>query len=248
MKPDYSFENQLKSLEHEANVIANYTYAEMTIQHAASQSKKLLDHLNETPTFWISCTAALQSAAYIALGRVFDQKSPYNLEALMISMERDLTIFGRDALAHRKRNGATSDPAWLDAYLSAAHYPTKADVARLRRNIEKYRCVYERAIMPVRHQYLAHRQAHGNTKVQALFARGKVADLWRLSTFLVRLHSALWGLLHNGRKPLLTPVRFSVNRIYADSSRNSRPNEQIVRETRALMKALEQLPKSSFRS
>jgi len=248
MKPDYLFENQLKSLAHEASVIASYTYAEMSIQHAVSQSKALLNRLNETPAFWISCTSALQSSAYIAHGRVFDQKSPYNLEALMTAMERDLAIFGRDALADRKRNGAASDPAWLDEFLSAAYYPTKADVARLRRNIEKYREVYERAIMPVRHQYLAHRQAHGSAKVQALFARGKVTELWRMSTFLVRLHSALWGLLHNGRKPLLTHVRFSVNRIYADNSKSSGPHERIVRETRALMKALEALPMSSFRS
>ena len=37
------------------------------------------NRLNSTATFWIACTAALQSAAYISIGRVFDRKSPYNL-------------------------------------------------------------------------------------------------------------------------------------------------------------------------
>ena len=88
MKPDYSFLRQLENLKQESEVIATYVYAEMSIQHAASKSRKLLSRMNMTPTFWNACYAAFQSAAYIAIGRVFDLKSPYNLEALLTSMER----------------------------------------------------------------------------------------------------------------------------------------------------------------
>lgn len=239
MKPDYSFERQLANLDHEAQVIANYVYAEMTIQHAASLSKKLLYRLNDTPTFWIACNAALQSAAYIAIGRVFDRKSPYNLDALMTAMEKNLAVFSRPALAARKRDGKPTDPPWLQNYLNSAYYPKAADVARLRKHVATYRNIYDRAFMPVRHQYLAHRQAHGHEDVQKLFGKGKVKEIWRLSTFLVRLHSALWDLLHNGRKPILRPIRYSPKTIYSSKSERTGPHERIVRDTKKLMEFIE---------
>jgi hypothetical protein len=239
LRPDHSFERQLSNLDLESTVIANYVYAEMAIQHGASRSKKLLNRLNRTPTFWITCNAALQSAAYIAIGRVFDLKSPYNLEALMVAMEKNLPLFGRQALAERKREGKSIDPPWLHDYLSEAYYPKRADVARIRKHISSYRALYDRAFMPVRHQYLAHRQAHGPDKAQQLFARGKVKELWRLSTFLLRVHSALWGLLHNGHRPILQPIRYSARVMYDSSSQRTGPHEYIVRDTKKLMKFIE---------
>jgi len=239
MKPDHSFKRQLKNLEHESNVIANYVYAEMAIQHAASKSKKLLSRLNRTPTFWIACNAAFQSAAYIALGRIFDLKSPYNVEALLYAMELELALFQKEALATRKRDGAAKDPAWLPEYLQRAYYPTKRDVERLRRKVAEYREIYDRAIMPVRHQYLAHRQAHDHEKVQALFGKGKVSEMWRLSTFLLRLHLSLRELLLNGRKPVLRPVRYSVRAMYDSQSNRTGSHEYMVRDVKSLMSFIE---------
>lgn len=239
MKPDHSFERQLKNLEHEANVVANYVYAEMAIQHAASKSEKLLGRLNRTPTFWIACNAAFQSAAYIALGRVFDLKSPYNVEALLNAMEIELALFQKQALATRKRNGASADPPWLKEYLENAYYPTKRDVERLRKRVAEYRAIYDRAIMPVRHQYLAHRQAHGHEKVQALFGKGEVRDMWRLSAFLLRLHLSLREMLLNGRKPVLRPVRYSVRVMYDSDTNRTGSHEYMVRDVKNLMNFIE---------
>ena len=239
MQPDHSFERQLANLEHESTVIANYVYAEMAIQHAASKSKRLLARMNRTPSFWITCNSALQSAAYIAIGRVFDRKSPYNLEALTVAMEKNLAVFGRDALADRKREGKTPDPPWLNGYLDETYYPKRSDVERVRKHIARYRAIYERAFMPARHQYFAHRQAHGSAKVQQLFAKGKVREMWRLSAFLLQLHEALWELLHNGRRPVLRPIRYSAKVMYESSLNRSGAHEFIVRDTRTLMKFIE---------
>jgi hypothetical protein len=238
MKPDHSFERQLENLEHEAGVIANYVYAEMTIQHAASKSTNLLRRLNQTPVFWIACTAALQSSSYISLGRVFDLGSPYNLEALLKAMELNLQVFQRNALAERKRAGHAADPSWLKDYLANAYYPTKKDVDRLRKKVREYRLIYERAIMPVRHQYLAHRQAHGQEKVQKLFAKGKVDEICRLATFLIRLQNALWELFQNGRKPILRPLRYSIKAIYDAQSKKNGSHEYMVRDAKAFLESL----------
>lgn len=230
---------QLENLRHEAGNSARYIYAEMAIQHAASKSDKLLSRLNNTPTFWIACGAALQSAAYIALGRVFDTKSKYNVAALLDSLEDNLQLFQRPTLAERKRDGKANDPPWLAAYLDQAYYPSAADVVSLRRKVETFRAIYERAIKPVRHKYLAHREKQERAEVSALYAGGTVKDIWRLSTFLLQLHEVLWGMFHNGQKPQFRAMRYSVKRIYDSAAQSSQAHESIVREVKELMSFIE---------
>jgi hypothetical protein len=179
------FEVQLENLRHEAGVAARYIYADMAVQHAASKSPKLLNRLNRTPTFWIACGAAFQSAAYISLGRIFDVTSKYNVGTLLDALEANLHIFQCEALAERKRDGKTVDPPWLAEYLTRAYYPTAKDVARLRKKVDAYRLVYERAVKPARNKYLAHREKQHHAEVSALFGGGTIKDLWRLTTFLL---------------------------------------------------------------
>jgi hypothetical protein len=233
------FEVQLKNLQNEAGTAARYIYADMAIQHAASRSQKLLNRLNRTPTFWIACGAAFQSAAYISLGRIFDTKSRFNVAALLDAMEADSTLFGREALATRKRDGKTADPPWLQDYLRDAYYPTYKDVARLRKKLTNYRTIYERAIKPARNKYLAHREKQDHAEVSALFGSGTVKDLWRLTTFLLQLHSVLWELLHNGTRPVFRPLRYSVKTIFDADTQRSQTHEYIVREVKELMHFME---------
>ena len=240
MKPVRDFEKQLNNLDHEVTVIASYVYAELSIHHAASKSKKLLSVLNRTPMFWRTCYGALQSSSYVALGREFDLKSPFNIEELIVSMENDLSIFSAQALASRKSAAGLSDPVKLQNYVSKAYIPTIDDVARIRRAVQRRRLVYERAIMPVRHRYLAHRQAQGSIAVQSLYGNGRVKDVWLLSCFLHHLYQQLWNLYHNGRKPeLRISSRYSSNVMYNKPGNYSGPHERIVRDVRNLMTILE---------
>lgn len=234
-----SFEIQLENFQRESATAAQYIYAEMAIQHAASKSKKLLNRLNNTPTFWLSCRAALQSSAYISLGRIFDATSKYNVTALIDAMERNLDLFQRQGLASRKRNGSTVDPPWLPEYLEKTHYPTIKDVNRLRAMVEKYRVIYERAVKPARNKYLAHREKEEHAEVKALFARGTVRELWRLTTFLHQLYEVLWEQLHNGRRPVFRSLRHSVKSIYEANYQRTSPHERMVSDVKKLMQFLE---------
>jgi AbiU2 len=152
-----NFLTQLDNFRHEAYVAAQYLYSDMAVQHAASKSKKLLGRLNLTPRFWLTHSAATQAAAYLSLARVFDKSSAFNVDALLNTFESSLHLFSREALAERKRDGKAKDPEWLPDYLERAHYPTKGDVDRLRIKVESQRVVYERAVEPARHKYIAHR-------------------------------------------------------------------------------------------
>lgn len=239
MAQNRSFEDQLKSFRNESSIAARYMYADMAIQHAASKSAKLLHRLNNTPTFWIVCAAALQSSAYISLGRIFDVTSKFNVNSMLNSFENNLQLFQRQALAKRKRGGGTEDPEWLAHYLANAYYPTHKDVARLRDIVSKYRLIYERAVKPARNKYLAHREKDGSLEVSQLFAGGTVRELWRLTTFLLQLHSVLWELLENGRKPVFRSVRHSVKSIYEADSQRSTAHESIVGDVKKLMQFIE---------
>lgn len=239
MRRHLQFEVQLENFEHEVGIAARYIYAEMAIQHAASKSRRLLSRLNATPTFWIACGAAFQSAAYISLARIFDTKSKYNVSVLLDAFAANLQLFQRRALAERKRDGKPTDPPWLGEYLDRAYYPSRKDVANLRKRVEAYRAIYNRAIKPARDKYLAHRVGQDHREVRALFAGGTARDLWRLSTLLILLHNVFWGLLHNGRKPAFRPIRYSAKAIFDSKFHGSAPHESIVREVKELMSFLE---------
>lgn len=229
---------QLKNFRHETAIAAWYLYAGMAVQHAASKSEKLLSRLNDTPMFWQVHMAATQTAAYVTLGRIIDTKSKYNIDALLNSFEQDLQLFSREALEKRKSEGSLARPDWLDEYLDRAHYPNSGDIARLRAHVMRHREFYDRAVKPVRHKYLAHREKDEQAEVQELYGRGKVKETWKTVTFLLALHEALSQQYMNGRKPLLKPLRYSVKTIFEKTDDRTGPHEAIVKETRRLMERL----------
>lgn len=233
------FTVQLESFENEAKNAACYVYGEMAVQHAASKSKRLLSRLNRTPTYWKASAAAFQTAAYISFGRIFDNDSRYNVNALLDAAERDIAQFQRSALADRKRDGKSVNPPWLPDYLNNAFYPTIKDFQRLRTKVDNYRTIYERVIRPARNKYIAHRERHGHVEIQALFQRGKLRDLWRLTTFLLQLNTVLWELLHNGRKPRFRSVRYSIASIFDSDGPRTLAHEYIVHDVKRLMQLIE---------
>jgi uncharacterized protein YbgA (DUF1722 family) len=238
MARHHQFLIQLENFRHETAVAAQYLYAQLAVQHAGSKSDKLLSRLNETPRFWKVHMAATQTAAYVTLGRIFDTTSNYNVDALLTTFEESLHLFSRQALAARKSEGSSKRPDWLDEYLNRAHYPTSKDVERLRDHIIRHREFYDRAVKPVRHKYLAHREKQEQSEVQELYGRGKVKEMWKTVTFLLALHEAMLQQYMNGRKPLLKPIRYSVKTLYENSDDRTGPHEAIVKETKRLMERL----------
>lgn len=152
-------------------------------------------------------------------------------------MERNLLIFQRDSLSERKFKVLTN-PLDLEDYLSRAHFPTIKDLARLRKLVDKHRLIYDRAVKPVRNQFLAHRIVN-QAESRALYNAGKVQEFWKLNTFLLKFHITLWEQFHNGRKPILHPMRYSVKSIYNSTFQTSDPHESIVADVKRLMQFIE---------
>jgi hypothetical protein len=229
------FEKLLDNFRREVDVLASYVYSENAVQHAASLSPKLLSRLNVTAQFWLIHDAACQTAAFMTLGRIFDAKSKHNVERLIDSFYESLAMFQKPALESRKMEGQTKRPDWIDDYLRDAHYPTKADVTRLRKLVRKYAALYQSTFDPARDKYFAHRAFLETHQNNALFSATTYRHLWRLTTFLVALHEVLREQLLNGRKPVIRPMRYSIRELYKNCG-SSGTRECMVRDVRTLMR------------
>ncbi|MBZ0167817.1 hypothetical protein MELA_02903 [Candidatus Methylomirabilis lanthanidiphila] len=224
----------------EAESAIQFFYAWRAVNEVASNNKEVVAILNKAPLFWNTSLGALQTSAFIALGRVFDQRSnTHNINRLLHIGEQNPEIFSLEALAERKRGVSSTADEWLDEYLRDAYVPTPNDFRRLRKHVATRRKIYEASFRPIRHKVFAHKQLSTQVDTEALFANAKIRDIQQLLIFLRRLHEALWQLFFNGRKPILRPAPYSVSQMLAQPRPNGHSlQERLTRETEAFLKLI----------
>lgn len=239
------FENELEVFRREAESAVQFFYAWRTVNEVASKDKSVVAALNTAPLFWNTSLGALQTAAFIALGRVFDQEqNTHNIDRVLRIGQRNPEIFSLDALADRKRRGSPNANEWLDEYLANAYVPNPEDFRRLRKHVAARRKIYEASFRPIRHKVFAHKRVAEQSETYALFANAKIAEIQQLLVFLRRLYEALWELFFNGRKPVLRPARFSVTQMLAQPSAKGRSlQERLTKETESFLKSIAELGK-----
>jgi hypothetical protein len=207
---DEQFRRELEIFRTEEEKAAQFYFAFLAVHDVAYRHKSVAALLNRAPLFWNTCLGGLQAAAFIALGRVFDLKSPHNLEKLLRMVEGNPQVFSKAALARRKQGNEAKRPEWLGTYLRSVHEPTLEDFRRLRAHVQKWRQIYNANYRAVRHKFFAHKEAADEAAVTALFRKGTNRELQRMLTFLGSLHQALRQLFYDGRKPVLRPARYSL--------------------------------------
>ena len=205
-----AFSDELEVFRTEAESAIQFFYAYLTINSALADNEKALRIVNEAPLFWVTIAGALQTSSLIALGRVFDQNSQHNIDRLLKVARDNADIFSKGALEARKRKGSENADEWIDGYMKNVYVPTASDFRRLRRYVSKYRKVYENGCRDIRRKFYAHKELSRPDDVQKLFARTNIREMQKLSIFLSRLHECLLELFHNGRKPVLRPMEYSV--------------------------------------
>lgn len=210
---DTVFEHELETFRREAEATIQFLYAYLTIHKVAARNRLVHRLLNEAPLLWNTSLGALQTAAFIALGRIFDQSSPQNVDALIRSAQKNPDLFSKNELARRKQGTDTTPPKWLHGYLRDVYEPTSKDFRRLRSHIAKWRKTYESNYRDIRHKLFAHNEVSDQAEADALFKKTNVKELQRLCVSLASLHDALWHLYYNGRKPVLRPRRYSIERM-----------------------------------
>lgn len=231
--PAAQFERELEVFRTESEAGTQYFYAYLAVHAVAADHESVYKLLNHAPLFWNTSLGALQTAAFIALGRVFDQNSAHNLDKVVRIAQDNAQIFSKAALGQRKQGNNPDPPEWLNEYLRDAYEPTPIDFRRIRAHIRKRRKIYENNYRELRHKVFAHKGVSNSAETAALFGKTNIRELQRMFAFLGSLHEALWQLFFNGQRPVLRPLRYSVKRMRDLPSlalREKTVQERITRE------------------
>lgn len=106
MSTTMDFEEELEVFRTEEEVAQQYFFAYLSVRSLAASSKDVLANMNTTALFWRTTHHAMLVAAFLALGRIFDQdpKSDHNIDKLMraASAAQAQGLFSKAALAQRK--------------------------------------------------------------------------------------------------------------------------------------------------
>jgi len=232
------FERELELFRTECESAAQFFYGYLAIHEVAKRRKSVFRLLNENPLFWNTVSGALQTAAVIAIGRVFDQRSPHNLDKVLRLAQDNRAIFSKSALGQRKQGGSPERPKWLDEYLQDVYEPSTGDFQKLRAQIKKNRKIYEANYRELRHKVFAHREASDQAEIDRLVAKTNLSEFERLFVFLLSTYESLWQLFMNGHKPTLRQSRYSVNptgrlRVARTSARGV--HQRMVRDTEQVL-------------
>lgn len=234
------FEHDLEVFRTEVETALQFFYGFLAVHASAADTPAVHKLLNTAPLFWNSALGALQTASFVVLGRIFDQKSPHNIGQLLNLAESNPSIFSKPALGRRKSASATNSQSWLADYLKDAYVPKGADFRRMRGYVSKHRKTYVTKYCDLRHKVFAHKEVTDATQVSALFARTNIREMQRMLLFCLSLYEALWALFVNGKRPVLRPRRISVDRIRKRAAKSGRSNavhERVVEEADAFLKA-----------
>ena len=234
------FERELEIFRTEAEAGMQFLSAYLAVHAVAAKHKAVHRLLNETPLFWNTCLAGLQTASFMALGRIFDNDSDHNLNKLLRITQDNLEIFSKAALGRRKQGSSPEPPEWLTEYLRNSYEPTIRDFRRIRAHVRKRRKTYETNYRDIRHKWFAHRVVSEQTEIRALFGRANTRELQQLFAFLSWLYETFWELFFNGRKVALQPLRYSVKRILGSPLPRRQPrgvHEKISHEVEQLLRS-----------
>jgi hypothetical protein len=214
------FADELKIFQEEEAAAQQYFYAYLTVAEGAKRDSELLQLIHLHPWFWISVHHAMLVATFVTLGRIFDESSRHNINALLKALETDLGEFSADALKARliekgrSPEEATQHVARVLDWDSENPYATiplaaalinknlahcaHAQVRELRKKVADWRRAYQASFDAIRDKVFAHRELSSTEGIDALFRKVSVDELEELFKFLSSLRLALWAAYENG--------------------------------------------------
>ncbi len=235
------FKEELERFRVDHEQAGQFFYAELAVHATARESEDVYHLLNGSTLFWNTLVGALQAAAFIALGRVFDTGKPQGVYRVLRISHDHPEIFSKPFLARRKGKKLHAASS-LTEYMKHVYEPSPEDFRRLRRHLQKRKTIYEKNYDPIRDNYFAHNVATKAEEVEELFAATNIQELQRMVGFLAALHSALWSLFENGERPLLRPQRYSTARMRKFPSYRGSVQERITHEAEAFLRAAATMP------
>jgi hypothetical protein len=204
-----NFEEELEVFRTEEETAQQYFFAYLSVRSLAASDTNVLINMNNTPLFWRTTHHAMVLAAFVALGRIFDQdqKSDHNIDKLMRVTGDSLSLFTKPALAARRvAAGVTQQDA--DAYVLKAYELMAPDVRKLKTQVKHWRRIYEDRYRDVRHVVFAHKRKQ--EVVEQVLAKTNIEEIKEIFGFLAGLYQALDQLFLNGLEPVVHIRKFTL--------------------------------------
>ncbi len=240
------FESALHTFETQVAEVTQFWFAAAAMNEVARRNPQTLKALNLTPSFWITVRTAMEYQAILAAAKLFGQRkrNPHNIDWLFeVVHETRAAIFSKAALEARKRRGSPNADEWIGDYMKRVHVPTASEISHLKKLSKRHRRTYETQYADVRNLHVAHNVLLDGIARSAMFQKTRIRDFEKLIVFLNQLQKALGEMYHNGHKPKLRPMSYSVRSLVAKKMKDLRdlPNhEHIVAETRMCMSLITQ--------
>ena len=242
------FRHELEVFRTEVEFSIQFFYTDLTINAVLGDNKEALKIVNLTPLFWRTNVGSLQTSFFIVLGRIFDQKLNHNVDKLLQTAQNNSIIFSAEALERRKREENANANEWIDDYMKDVYVPSAGDFRRLRKYVNKYRTIYKDKYRDIRRKVYAHKELSKREDVQKLYSKTNIREMQKLIIFLNRLYVALWELFHNGHKPTLRPMKYSVKSMRmakVPEWQIKHVQERVVNETQKIFEILTSAPNKS---
>jgi len=229
------FETELEIFRKEEESAQQFFFSYLSVRTLAAGSPDVLRMMNTNPLFWVTVHYSMLVAAFVALGRIFDQDSKHNIDRVIGIAANDLSIFSLDALRARKEAlDITAEEA--AEYVVGKHALASDDLKLLRKQIDVRRRIYEDRYRDIRHKVFAHKATADMTEINGMFAKTNIEEMKALFGFLHALHEALWELFNNGRKPDLKPYEFVLSPDPVPRHKPlGAPGERVFREGHAVL-------------
>ena len=223
-----SFEDELEVFRTEEETAQQYFFAYLSVRSLAASDEDVLQNMNSTPLFWSTTHHAMLLAAFVALGRIFDQdpKSDHNIDKLMHVTGDSLHLFTKPALAARRVASGAMTQQQAGEYAVDAYEMTASDVRGLKKQVAHWRRIYEDKYRDVRHLVFAHKKKQET--VEQVLARTDIEEVKQFFGFLAGLYQALDQLFLNGRKPIVRVRAFTLPPKPGTSSMS--PSERVYAE------------------
>ena len=142
MNPCEAFEHELEIFRTEAEAAAQFFYAYLSVHETAGRHPTVFRLLNTAPLFWNTNLGALQTSAFIALGRIFDQDSPHNIDRASWESRRNTRGSSRSQRwPHESKEKVRPGPiGWMTISQQAMsrHHRTSDDFVRKSASTEKF--------------------------------------------------------------------------------------------------------------
>lgn len=205
--PSEQFTEELEAFRTDVETSLQFLYAYLTVHAVARDKKAVYRAINGSQLFWNTTLGALQTATFIALGRMFDQDSAHNVDRLLRVAQDHRSLFSKGELRLRKQIQTRLNQHELNDYIKRARAASVGDVRRWRAQVKALRKVYEARYRALRHEVFAHNIV---TDASVLFAQTNIRELQRLLLKLRALHDELRELFDNGLRYRKGPGRYSI--------------------------------------